>query len=196
MKTRCLVFSELTMPTVFTRKNNGFPPLYDRKLTQSYGLTCPDKYRSQSASCVVTDAFQTIWQNCFPDARGSFETKPCEHGWRISKHVTILSPLYNSFGSVGCSDSSSMALPCSPRRHAESIPELRATSSSYVCQDYSILSPPSHHQCRDIDGILWTKLLLFRKNIATISTSELSKSASCLAIFERWRVCTLNLLSY
>ena len=32
--------------------------------------------------------------------------------------------------------------------------------------------------CREINRILWTKLLLFRKNLARISTSELIKNAS------------------
>jgi len=40
--------------------------------------------------------------------------------------------------------------------------------------------------CRDIKRILETKLLLFRKNIASISCSELIESASSPTIFESW----------
>ena len=59
----------------------------------------------------------------------------CKHGWRIAKHFPILSPFYNSSGPVGCSDPSSRALPVSQRRHAESIPALRATSfhTKFLC---------------------------------------------------------------
>ena len=72
---------------VFTRKNNRFSRLYDMKLRQTLyttsqdGLTCPNKYRSQFASQVVTDACQTI-----QDARRAswlFRDKTlhdCKHG--------------------------------------------------------------------------------------------------------------------
>ena len=64
MKTLCLVLSELKMSTVFTRKNNGFSRLYDRKLTQSYsisqdGLNLSRQIPQPIASRVVTDSCQT-----------------------------------------------------------------------------------------------------------------------------------------
>ena len=93
------------MPTVFTRKTNGFSCLYDRKLTQSYttsqdGFTCPDKYRSlpkQSGKII----FQTLALWPFRDK----SLYACKHGWRIAKHFPILSPFYNSSGPVGYSES-------------------------------------------------------------------------------------------
>ena len=94
------------MPTVFTRKNHGFSRLYDRKLTQSYttsqdGLTCPDKFHSQShrVDRCLPNNLAKLFSRRSPC--GSFETKPCmlvNMAHELQKHFPILSPFYNSSG--------------------------------------------------------------------------------------------------
>ena len=72
------------MPTVLTRKNNGFSRLYDRKLKQSYttsqdGFNLSRQIPQPIASRVLTDACQNNLAKLFSrrSPRGSFETKPC-----------------------------------------------------------------------------------------------------------------------
>lgn len=72
MKTPCLVFSELKVQRVFTRKNEGLSRLYDRNFTPSSsrdGINLFWQLPQPIAFRVVTDACQIIWQYYLPDAR-------------------------------------------------------------------------------------------------------------------------------
>ena len=83
MKTLCLMFSESTMPTVFTRKNNGFSRLYDRKLTQIYttwqdGFLVPTNTAANRIACsdrCLPNNQAKLFSRRSP--RSYFETKPC-----------------------------------------------------------------------------------------------------------------------
>ena len=111
MKTLCLVLSELKMPTVFTRKNNEFSCLYDRKLMQSYttsqdGLTCPDKYRSQSHrvwwQMPAKQSGKTIFQtltSCFFLNRTLYA---CKYASQFFRSFTIRPTWSCTYGDVCC----------------------------------------------------------------------------------------------
>ena len=153
------------MPTVFTRKNNEFSCLYDRKLMQSYttsqdGLTCPDKYRSQSHrvwwQMPAKQSDKTIFQtltSCFFRNRTLYA---CKYASQFFCSFTIRPTWSCTYGDVCCFGA-----------------ELPFTT---FCRILCI--------CRKINRILWTKLFLFRKKIARISTSQLIKSASSPVSFK------------
>ena len=98
--------------------------------TATNRIACSDRCLPKQSGKII---FQTL-------ASWFFRNKTlyaCKHGWQIAKHFPILSLFYNSSGPVGCSDPLSRALPVSQRRHAESIPTLRASRSSSIPSSYA-----------------------------------------------------------
>ena len=148
------------MPTVFTGKNNGFSRFYDTKLTQSYtisqdGLTCPDKNRNQSHrvqwQMLAKQSGKIISQTL---ASWLFRSKPCKLV-NMADELQNTSQFFRRF-----------TIPPDPLD--AQIPRPGPDLTCFTASACRMNESPHYGQ-----PLRAAKLLLFRKNIARISTSEL-----------------------